>query len=77
VVKAVAAASACLAITAAVATGGANATPKPASSGHASASQLSREIRGLEAEGYVPWQCTTTGTRMYKSGTDRFVDVIW
>jgi hypothetical protein len=77
VLKAAAAVSACVAITAAIATGGANAMPKGASDAHVSTSQLNREIRGLESEGYVPWQCTTSGTRMYQSGTDRFVDVIW
>jgi hypothetical protein len=77
VLKAAAAVSACLGIAAAVTTGGASATPKRASGDHASASQVSRVVRGLEAEGYTPWQCTTNGTRMHASGTNRFVDVVW
>ncbi|MGO9908004.1 MAG: hypothetical protein ACLP4R_15515 [Solirubrobacteraceae bacterium] len=71
--QAVAAVGACLAATAAVTVSGAFANQRPVrTGGHISASQMSRDIRALEAKGYTPYQCTPKGTLMRNSRTGRF-----
>ncbi len=53
----------CIAIATAVTVTGASATQRPAKAGgHLSVTQLNRQIRALEAKGYVPASCTTRGT---------------
>ena len=73
--KAVVAVGVCLAATT---VSGAFASPRLArTGGHISASQLSRDVRALEAKGYTPYQCTRKGTLMRNSGTGRFELVSW
>jgi len=77
VARRLAALGTCLAATTAVTVGGAHASSSPVQAGgHISASQLAREIRALEAKGYVEWQCTSTGTLMRNSQGD-FVKLDW
>jgi len=42
-----------------------------------SAPQLARDIRALEAKGYVPTSCTVTGTLMHNYVTDQSVTINW
>ena len=73
--KAVVAIGVCLAATT---VSGALASPRPVrTGGHISASQLSRDIRALEANGYTPYQCTRNGTLMRNSRSGQFKLVSW
>ena len=75
--RAVVAVGVCLAL-AATTVSGAFASPSLARTGaHIPASQLSRDIRALEAKGYAPYQCTRKGTLMRNSRTGRFELVSW
>ena len=74
----VAALGVCLAVTTTATVSGACAGPGAAqANGRVSAPQLNREIRALEAKGYVQWQCTTHGTLMRNPRTGRLVTVSW
>ena len=73
--RAVVAVGVCLAATT---VSGAFASPRLARTGaHIPASQLSRDIRALEAKGYAPYQCTRKGTLMRNSRTGQFTLVSW
>jgi hypothetical protein len=75
--RTVAALGACLAATAGVAFSSAHASPRPAhASVRVSARQLAGEIRTLEAQGYIQWQCTPTGTLM-RDSRGNLVNVEW
>jgi hypothetical protein len=66
----------CVAATIAVTTGGAPANPRTVkASGHVSAQQFAREIRALEAKGYLPASCTIGGTLMRNYRTGQLVTV--
>ena len=76
--QAVAALGVCLAVTTTATVSGACTGPGAAqANGSVSAPQLNREIRALEAKGYVQWQCTTRGTLMRNPRTGRLVTVRW
>jgi hypothetical protein len=76
--QAVAALVVCLAVTTTATVSGACAGPGAAqANARISASQLNREIRALEARGYVQWQCTTRGTLMRNPRTGRSITVKW
>ena len=76
-VRRVVALGTCLAATTALTVGGAHASSRPVqASGRISAAQLAREIRALEANGYVQWQCTSSGTLMRNSQGD-VVNLHW
>ena len=77
VAKAVVAVGVCLAL-AATTVSGALASPRPARTGaHIPASQLSQDLRALEAKGYTPYQCTRKGTLMRNSPTGQLKLVRW
>ena len=76
--KALVAVGVSLAGMAAVAVSGAFASQPPApTGGHISASQLSRDISALQANGYTPYRCTGNGTLMRNSRTGQFKLVSW
>jgi hypothetical protein len=76
--QAVAALGVCLAVTTTATVSGACAGPGAVqANGRVSAPQLNREIRALEAKGYVQWQCTTRGMLMRNPRTGRLVTVRW
>lgn len=57
---------------------GAFASPRLArTGGRISASQLSLEVRALEAKGYTPYQCTRKGMLMRNSRTEQSKLVSW
>jgi hypothetical protein len=67
----------CIAATTAVALSGAHLNQRPAEQhgGPVSAQQIAREIRVLEAKGYVPTACTINGTLMRNYHTGQSVTV--
>jgi hypothetical protein len=76
--QAVAVLGVCLAVATTATVSGACAGPFAAqANARVSASQLNREIRALEARGYVQWQCTTRGTLMRNPRTGRSITVRW
>lgn len=75
--RTVAALGACLAATAGVTFSSAHASPHPANASvRLAARQLTGEIRTLQAQGYIEWQCTPTGTLM-RDSHGNFVNVEW
>lgn len=76
--KALVAVGVSLAAMATVTVTGAFASQRPVpTTGHISASQLNRDIGGLEANGYTPYRCTRNGTLMRNSRTGQFMLVTW
>jgi hypothetical protein len=57
----------------------AHSNPRPLKqpAAHVSAQQLAREIRVLEAKGYVPTSCTVGGTLLRNYSTGQSVTVSW
>jgi len=69
----------CVASCTAVTVSDARSAQSPLKQHHAriSAPQLARDIRALEAKGYVPTSCTVTGTLMHNYVTDQSVTINW
>jgi hypothetical protein len=75
--RAAAALGVCLAVVITLTVNGAHANPRPAKPGHLSAKQLARDIRALEAKGYVPAACTIHGTLMRNFSTGQSLTLAW
>ncbi|MGO9906196.1 MAG: hypothetical protein ACLPY3_10820 [Solirubrobacteraceae bacterium] len=76
--RAIAAVAVCVAATTVVAISDASANPQSAEhSSHVSASQLEREMRALQARGFVASSCEVGGTLMTNYRTNQSVLLSW